>query len=178
MTRRTLATLYGVGLVRKAPGTAGSLVAALLAWPILLLPHGWEILAAGTVLFTVLGTFATTRYMGAQASTHDPKEVVVDELAGQWLTYLLMPGYTVLVQGADDALRLYQHAPILATHLVAGFVLFRFFDILKPWPISWADRKVKGGFGVMFDDLLAAIPAGILLYGVDLYALIAFHPFD
>jgi phosphatidylglycerophosphatase A len=49
-------------------------------------------------------------------------------------------------------------------YLALGFLLFRLFDIVKPWPISWADRRIKGGFGVMFDDILAAIPAGTLLY--------------
>jgi phosphatidylglycerophosphatase A len=49
---------------------------------------------------------------------------------------------------------------------MAGFVLFRLADILKPWPVSWADREVKGGFGIMLDDLLAALYAGVILYGI------------
>ena len=83
MSRCTLATLFGVGLVGKAPGTAGSLVAALLAWPILMLPFGWCVLAAGVVVFTWLGTRSAGRYMVENHCAHDPGEVVVDELAGQ-----------------------------------------------------------------------------------------------
>jgi len=165
MSKISLATLYGIGLIKRAPGTAGSAVAALMAWGLLQCPHGWALLAGGTLLFTLLGTFSADRYMKKHAIAHDPGEIIIDELAGQWLTYLI---WYLMIAGAS----LQQHVTFsqleveVAPHFIAlGFVLFRVFDILKPWPISLADRRLQGGFGVMFDDMLAAIPAGILLYG-------------
>jgi len=71
--------------------------------------------------------------------------VVIDEVAGQWLTLLVAP-------------------PDLLLYL-AGFLLFRLFDIRKPWPVSWADQSLPGGLGVMVDDLLAGLYAALFLYG-------------
>lgn len=159
-SKLTLATLYGAGLSPKAPGTVGSAVATLLAYPILMLTDGVWWLLAGVVVFTLLGTRSATAYMRDQQCAHDPGEVVVDELAGQWLTY----GVFVAVA------TFFPHVPASIVHspftLFLGFLCFRVFDITKPWPISLADARVHGGFGVMFDDLLAAIPAGLLLYGL------------
>ena len=170
-SKLTLATLYGAGLSPVGPGTMGSLVAAILAYPILLLPYGWAILVLGVVVSTILGTRSATEYMDVHQCGHDPGEVVVDELAGQWLTYSIWhawlfgatgnAGFTVQLLGREAASPLF---------LALGFVLFRLFDIVKPWPISAADRHIKGGFGVMFDDLLAAIPAGTLLFLAYLFA--------
>lgn len=165
MKRYSLSTLYGVGLVRIAPGTAGSLAAALLAYPILMLPLGYVWLLAGAAFFTLVGTYHAERFMRDRNTTHDPQEIVIDELVGQWLTYGVWHGALFAVAANMAAARALldnvAHQPL---YLALGFVLFRVFDILKPWPISWADRRIKGGFGVMFDDILAAIPAGALLY--------------
>lgn len=176
MNKKNLATMYGVGLTRKAPGTAGSFVAMLLAAPLFFLPlnliaYAFPIMFAGAVFATVLGTQSTNRYMADAQTAHDPKEVVIDEFAGQWLTYSLLP-VIFLIRHADNpqaalALGIFSVPAIAFAHLLIGFLLFRFFDILKPWPISLADRKVKGGFGVMLDDLLAAIPAALLLHVAD-----------
>lgn len=158
-----LATMFGVGRSPFAPGTAGSLVAALLAAALLQLPHGWILLIAGSVLFSLLGTVAAESYMRTHGGEHDPGAIVIDELAGQWLTYavwyLWIVGITA--QEADFTMLQVDADPL---YLIAGFFLFRFFDILKPWPISLADRKIKGGFGVMFDDILAGFAAGSVLY--------------
>lgn len=176
-SKRTLATMYGAGLVKYAPGTAGSFVAALLAYPLLMQADGWRWLLLGAALLTVLGTVSADRYMRTHKTYHDPSEIVVDEWAGQWLTYALFPAYAAWVsEGSAIAMMLSTPTQVL-THLVAGFVLFRLFDILKPWPISLADRKVGGGFGVMLDDLLAAIPAAIALFAVDSYVRTLVHPF-
>jgi len=161
-----LSTMYGVGLVRKGPGTAGSAVAAILAWMILMLPHGWGWLALGTVLFTILGTFSATRYMITHNTAHDPSEIIIDELAGQWLTYLIWFGMIAGASLPQQVTLAQLEVEISPGFMLLGFALFRLFDILKPWPISWADRKIGGGWGVMFDDLLAAIPAGIFLYAL------------
>jgi phosphatidylglycerophosphatase A len=165
MKRHCLSTMYGVGLIGIAPGTAGSLVAALIAYPILLLPYGYAWLTLGAVLFTLVGTANASRFMRDRNTTHDPKEIVIDELIGQWLTYSIWYGWLFLIAGnTNAAIRLLNSIAASPIYLALGFVLFRFFDILKPWPISLADRRIKGGFGVMFDDILAAIPAGTLLY--------------
>lgn len=165
MNRHCLSTMYGVGLVRVAPGTFGSLVAVLLAYPILHLPMGYVWLTVGALLFTLLGTANANRFMRDRNTAHDPSEIVVDELVGQWLTYSVWYGWLCLIAGNQTtAQRLLDEVAASPLYLALGFALFRLFDILKPWPISWADRRVKGGFGVMFDDILAAIPAGTLLY--------------
>ena len=174
MSKVSLATMYGVGLVKFAPGTAGSLVAALLAWGILQLPYGWAILAVGTILFTVLGTRSATRYMAEHDTAHDPSEIVIDELAGQWLTYVVFAATMHLyfyIHPFNGILSLL-HGTALAAILLLGFILFRLFDILKPWPISWFDSHIHGGWGVMADDLVAAIPAGILLSATLVYLII------
>jgi phosphatidylglycerophosphatase A len=157
--------MYGVGLMRGMPGTYGSIAAALLAYPVLLLPHGYLWLALGAVLFTVLGTASSTRFMRDRNTAHDPSEIVIDELVGQWFTYVVWYGWLFLIsRDTHSAERLLNDVAANPIYLLLGFVLFRFFDIVKPWPISLADRRVKGGFGVMLDDILAAIPAGTLLY--------------
>ena len=88
--------------------------------------------------------YAIRSYYGGQ---DDPGAVVIDEVAGQWLT--LLPAATTVWW-----------------HWLAGFALFRFFDIVKPWPVGWADRRVKGGLGVMVDDIIAGAYAGVLLYAL------------
>jgi phosphatidylglycerophosphatase A len=180
MKRHCLSTMYGVGLVRIAPGTAGSLVAALLAYPILHLPFGYAWLAVGAVLFTVLGTINAARFMRDRNTSHDPSEIVIDELIGQWFTYAVWYGWLFAIAGSSDsAIRLLDEVAASPLFLALGFALFRLFDIVKPWPISWADRHIKGGFGVMFDDVLAAIPAGTLLYVVYLFSpLLAGQPLE
>jgi phosphatidylglycerophosphatase A len=136
-----LATWFGAGKLPKAPGTWGSLAALPFAWVIRVELGMWA-LAAATVLIFAIGCWAA----GAHARSHggeDPGEVVIDEVAGQWLTLLPV--------AAD---------PIL---YLAGFILFRIFDVWKPWPVRWADRAIGGGFGIMLDDVLAALYAGGLL---------------
>ena len=176
-SKRTLATMYGVGLVKFAPGTAGSLVAALLAYPLLMDADGWRWLLLGVAVLTALGTLSAERYMKAQHTHHDPSEIVVDEWAGQWLTYAIFPAYSIWLGETTPAAMMLATDTQVLTHLVAGFILFRVFDILKPWPISLVDRKVRGGFGIMVDDLVAAIPAACALFAVDSYMLVATHAF-
>ena len=138
-SRVCLATLYGAGLMKQGPGTWGSLAAAILAYPILLLPYGQLWLMAGTILYTILGTRASTRYMCDHDVGHDPSEVVVDELAGQWLTYLIGFGWFIGVAGSyPSAVQLLQQISTSPLYLALGFVLFRLFDILKPWQIGRA----------------------------------------
>ncbi len=141
----------GSGLSPFAPGTAGSL-AALLFVPLLvrlsLIQDALWVLA-----FFILGVIAATR-TGKDLGVHDHSAIVIDEWVGQWLALYPLLGRHPLWPG-----------------LFTGFALFRFFDILKPWPIRWLDRRVGGGWGVMLDDVLAGMAAAFVLqlayvYGV------------
>lgn len=139
-----LATWFGSGLLPKAPGTWGSLAALPFAFAIASLAGAWGLLAA-VLAVTAVGLWAADVY-AARSGESDPGKVVIDEVAGQWLA---------LVPAALD-LRLY----------AVAFLAFRFFDIVKVWPASWLDRNLKGGRGIMLDDLAAGVYAGALTYGV------------
>lgn len=128
-----LATWFGVGLLPRAPGTWGSLAALPLAWLVHQYTGIGGMLAATIILFLV-GWWASTDLLRA-GGAQDPGHIVIDEVAGQFLTIAAV---------ASDPVK-----------LAVGFVLFRLFDIVKPWPVSWADRRIKGGLGVMLDDVLA-----------------------
>ena len=141
-----LATWFGAGLTPYASGTWGSLAALPLAWLILHFGGIWH-LAAATVAVSLIGWWAAEQYIRAKGR-EDPGDVVIDEVAGQWLTLL----------AAGDNIGL----------IAIGFILFRIADIVKPWPASWADRNVKGGLGTMVDDLFAGLYAGAALYGLRL----------
>lgn len=160
-----IATSLWVGMVPKAPGTFGSAFALALGY-VIVDRLGWLECFVAFVLVTIIGTVSSGRYMKQQGTTHDPKEIVIDEVAGQWLTLLtpilLLHLGTWLQTGTLHVIAL-EHGWV-TIYFALAFVLFRAFDILKPWPISFIDRKVKGGFGVMLDDLFAGIAAGVLLY--------------
>ncbi len=141
--RHFLALGLGSGLAPKAPGTVGTLVAV----PLYLLLQGlplWAYLLT-LVLAFALGVWlceVTARNLGV----HDHPGIVWDEFVGYWLTMTA--------------------APSGVQWLVLGFILFRLFDIIKPWPIRQADRHLGGGFGIMFDDVLAGIYAWLVLQGI------------
>lgn len=138
-----IATWFGAGLLPRAPGTWGSLAALPFAWPIHAAFGRWGLILAAGILF-LIGIWAAGVYV-VRGGDEDPGPVVVDEVVGQWL-----------------ALAAVTH-PSAAAYAI-GFLLFRAVDTLKPWPVSWADRQLKGGFGAMFDDALAgAIAAAALL---------------
>ena len=136
-----LATWFGAGKLPKAPGTWGSLAALPFAWFIRDWFGVWGLALATAIVF-IVGCWAAEAHRRALGG-EDPGEVVIDEVAGVWLT--LLP--------VTNSIWLY----------LAGFLLFRHFDIWKPWPVRWADRAVHGGFGIMLDDVLAALYAGGIL---------------
>lgn len=132
-------TVLGSGLSPKAPGTAGSLAALVLGVLFLqLLPLETFLLA--TVAVSVIGVLEINKYQAATGG-HDPKEVVVDELAGMWLAMAMVP------------------QDLLSWGL--AFLFFRVYDIWKPSVIGRIDRKAPGGLGVMGDDLAAGFFAGL-----------------
>jgi phosphatidylglycerophosphatase A len=138
---RLIGTWFGSGLSPKAPGTVGTLAALPFAF---FIQHflGVEALAISALLLFPFGCWACTAYI-REHHREDPSELVVDEVVAMWLVLAFMPqtiiGYLI------------------------GFALFRAFDIVKPWPISWADSNIKGGIGVMLDDVLA-VPCVLLIY--------------
>lgn len=144
-----IATAGGLGLLRPAPGTWGSLGAAAAgaAWILLAPTHLLSAgLAGGVIAATVAGIPAAGR-AARHFGREDPSQVVIDEVAGQWLAMALIPA-TVLVASPASA-------------IILSFVAFRAFDIIKPWPISWLER-LPGGWGIMADDLAAGLCAGLL----------------
>jgi len=139
-----LATWFGSGYLPKAPGTWGSLAALPFAWGIVSLSGSVGLIAASLLVF-VIGIWAANVYMELTGG-EDPGPVVIDEVAGMWLTLAFVP-------------------PDLGLYVI-GFVLFRIADIFKPWPAGWADRNVKGGLGVMLDDVLAALYSGGIVFAL------------
>ena len=144
-----LATWFGAGLLPWAPGTWGSLAALPFGWLLFWLsgPLG---LLVGTVAVFAIGIWAAHGYEQALA-VKDPGVIVIDEVAGQWVT-LLAAGLSPM--GMKPA------AVLLA------FVLFRVFDVAKPWPVGWADRHLKGAFGIMADDIIAGLYGAAAVYAV------------
>lgn len=141
---RLIWTWFGFGLLPKAPGTWGSLAALPFAWFIYSY-GGYQILLLATAGIFVVGVWMSG-IAAAESGAEDPAEVVIDEVAGQWLTLVVVPPDFLLY--------------------AAGFVLFRVFDIWKPWPVSWADRNLKGGLGIMADDILAGVYAAVILFAL------------
>lgn len=141
-----LATLGGLGRIRIAPGTLGSLVAVLGAMP-LHLAGGPLLVGLAGLAALALGNWVAGAY-ARRIGRQDPREVVIDELAAQWLVLACVP--------------------FTAAGAALGFGLFRLFDILKPWPISWVNRHIHGGVGIMLDDILAAAAAVASYWLIDI----------
>lgn len=142
-----IASGFGAGLSPFAPGTVGSLVALLPWFWLRELPLAAYI---GVVLAVFLLGVWGSQWLVARLGLEDPGCIVIDEFVGLWLALAFAPRGWIW--------------------LAAGFLLFRLFDVLKPWPVSWADRRVGGGFGVMLDDALAGLMAGLVLAAIVLFA--------
>lgn len=127
---------FGSGLSPVAPGTCGTLLAIPPYLLLASLPLPWYLLAI--VLGFGVGVFLCG-YTSAALGVHDHGGIVWDEFVGFWITMIAVPATWQWI--------------------LAGFVLFRIFDIVKPWPVKIADKKVKGGFGIMLDDVLAGVYA-------------------
>ena len=150
----------GSGLPRRAPGTWGTVGGLIIAIPLLSL--GFVPFLIITILSCVIGSWIcglTSELMGG----HDNPHIVWDEWAGMWLT-LLPLSYMGIADG-NFWQNIAQTSSIVA--IIIAFILFRFFDIIKPPPIGWADKKVAGGLGIMLDDIIAGIMAAavwIIIY--------------
>ena len=146
---RAITILFGVGLLRPAPGTWGSLVAVLLAW-VIDRYLGFPALVVATVAVTALAYWTIGVELAGREGA-DPAEIVIDEVAGQWLAFLF-PAAAFWMRGFEGWLP--YPAPL------AAFVLFRVFDIWKPWLVGRADRRGDAP-GVLYDDLWAGLFAGL-----------------
>lgn len=134
----------GSGLSPKAPGTFGTLMALVIYW-FLLADMGLYWYIAVVVSSIPLGIYLcgeSARRLGV----HDYGGIVWDEFSGLWITFIFAPKHWLVA--------------------LIGFALFRFFDIIKPWPIKWADQKVAGGLGIMLDDILAGLMSLAVLQGL------------
>ena len=136
-----LSTCFKLGFISKAPGTVGSL-AALPFLPVILLYNNIISIALLLIIF-FLGMWAAEKYVIKKDD--DPSEVVVDEFVGMLSVFYVVQFFT----------------KITLLVIIISFINFRVFDILKPWPISFIDEKIKGGFGIMLDDVAAGIAAGL-----------------
>ena len=134
-----LATGFGSGYSPLAPGTAGSAVGLLLWWPLHALPLAQQLAAIALVS---LAGVAAAGHVARRAGIEDPGIVVVDEIAGMWVSLLLLP--------------------LTPATAAAGFLLFRVMDVLKPYPARQFEQ-LPGGWGIMADDLMAGVYANLLL---------------
>jgi len=145
-----IATLFGAGKLPAAPGTWASAIALPLGWAINYYFGVYGLPIAIVAVFFV-GWWASYAYVKVTGE-QDPGAIVIDEVVGQWIVMISAPP-TIIGYGVC-------------------FLLFRLFDVLKPFPINWLDRHVKGGFGVMLDDVFAAIYAFAVLYGLTYFHIL------
>jgi phosphatidylglycerophosphatase A len=141
--RHCLAFGFGSGLARYAPGTFGTLASIPLYLALAQLP-AW-LYAVTVVAAFALGVWVCD-YVSHDLRVHDHGGIVFDEFVGYWITMFLVPAGWPWI--------------------LAGFAAFRVFDIWKPWPIRWVDRHVEGGFGIMFDDVVAGVFACLSLHAI------------
>ena len=142
-----IATFFGAGKFPFAPGTIGSLVTLPLAF---VLAYFWGTcgIVFGIIFSFIIGVMASKEVL--KYTPHDPGFIVIDEVAGQLMSFSFVAQY---LQGNTKAWIIY----------LAGFILFRFFDIFKPQPVRWADRKILNAWGVMLDDIIAGCYAALIL---------------
>ena len=145
----------GSGLPRRAPGTWGTVGGLIIAIPLMSL--GFIPFLILTILSCIVGVWICGRTSELMQG-HDDPHIVWDEWSGIWIT--LLPFSYMGVATTNFWQDVSQELSIFA--IVIAFILFRFFDIIKPPPIGWADKKVAGGLGIMLDDIIAGIMAAVL----------------
>ena len=160
-------TLFGVGKIKKAPGTIASLITTLIFYFYYRTLSAYEFMQMKDDLLLILFVFMIASYYAIEKvkkyfKSKDPKEIVIDEVCGQLIPLIIIiviigsPG-TVTESSMQDYLingKLY---------ILMSFILFRFFDIVKPFPVSYFDQKYKNSFGILFDDIVAGICTTILI---------------
>lgn len=139
-----IATWFGSGLMSPAPGTWGTLAAVPFA--IIMSIFGGPLLLICAASLAYLIGLKSTQVIEDKTQTHDSSFIVIDEVVGLWITFIAVD--------------------LDALHFLAAFLLFRFFDIVKPYPVGWIDKNIKGARGVMLDDVAAGIYAALVLTGL------------
>ncbi|HJD65118.1 MAG TPA: phosphatidylglycerophosphatase A [Rickettsia endosymbiont of Diachasma alloeum] len=178
-------TFFYIGKIKYCPGTFGSLAAFPLCYAIMyfivdnkiIIPFAnltlneaqlvSVVIIASFIclLLLILGTYFTKIYLN-YTDSKDPKEVVIDEVVGQMLTVILV-FFSVVFANESNLVKYFSTLKVSIILLfILPFCLFRFFDIIKPWPINWLDKNIKGSLGVMVDDLAAAIFAAVIQYAI------------
>ena len=147
-----IATFFGSGLIRPASGTWGSLAAFGVGLVVLAAPASAWVLAVMSVVAYCLGHWAALRWTQEDDTDADPSAIVIDEVAGMWLVMAFVP--------------------TTFAALTVAFLLFRLFDVLKPWPASWADKSLKGASGIMLDDIFAGIWTVLVILAAQTYGFI------
>jgi phosphatidylglycerophosphatase A len=180
-----IVTCCYVGKIRFAPGTFGS----LLAFPLIIF-LGYILAATNyvlplknysltesviltffsftlivTVILFFIGVYCSNQYI-ADHTSQDPKEVVIDELVGQMLTIILCIFSSIFLLNSNINAKINSSFLNIFVTLIMPFILFRIFDIFKPWPINYIDSNIKGGLGIMLDDIIAAIFATVMNYAI------------
>jgi phosphatidylglycerophosphatase A len=143
-----VSTVFGIGYFPQAQGTIMSAIAVPLAILLAIVGHGGMVVAGAAIIVLVVGILSCSDYV-RETGNPDPSECVIDELAGQWLACSFV------------AFSPFQLAPFFLV-----FVLFRIFDIWKPWPVYLAETKLHGGLAVMMDDIVAGLMAGVIGFAV------------
>jgi phosphatidylglycerophosphatase A len=143
---RNIATVWGIGYLPFAPGTWGSLAGLSVGFMMIGIGGFWLLLIA-TLAVSYAGWWACERH-AIELGEEDPGEIVIDEVAGQWIA--LLP------------------ASYIGFEALVAFLFFRAADIGKPWPASWADQKLPGGLGIMADDWIAGAYAALALWSLKL----------
>ncbi|MFI3255946.1 MAG: phosphatidylglycerophosphatase A [Psittacicella sp.] len=139
-----IAVGFGSGLAPKAPGTFGSLAAVIFAYLYFYLIGNNIVFGILTIALFFIGIHVCKR-VTEDIKVHDHGSIVIDEIVAEFLIITCMPGKAII-------------------WFILSFIIFRFFDVLKPYPISLADKKISNAFGIMFDDILAAIYSLITMY--------------
>lgn len=158
-----IATWFGSGLLPKAPGTWGSLAAL----PIALLFYvyiGPYVIFIGTTILFFVGVWVSNN-IESNVQLKDPGFIVVDEVVGQWIA--MFPLSFLLIFNCHDVTYF-----ISATIVTVAFIAFRIFDIWKPWPISYVDKNIRGGLGIMLDDVIAGTYALLITTGFSAVVLL------
>lgn len=146
-----IGTFFGFGLIKPASGTWGSL-AALVPGIYIAASYGPLALMTASFIAYMFGHLACVYWLSKADDDTDPSAIVIDEVAGMWLALSC--------------------APLTPLGIALAFVLFRLFDIVKPWPISLAERKIPGAHGIMLDDILAGVWTALLLVAAQVYNVI------
>ena len=165
-------TLFGVGKIKKAPGTIASLITTLIFYFYYRTLSAYEFMQMKDDLLLILFVFVIASYYAIEKvkkyfKSKDPKEIVIDEVCGQLIPLIIIvviigsPG-TVTESSMQDYLIKFTMING-KLYILMSFILFRFFDIVKPFPVSYFDQKYKNSFGILFDDIVAGICTTILI---------------